>query len=120
MSGFFPDAGKRDHRVTIQAKDPDAVDAAGAPVETWDDLYTGYFEKVVVGGRERFASNQMTSPYDTRWRGNYRADMDRDLVNVPKERRLVYKSRVYDIVDAQVIGRNLGIELLTLAGGTYS
>lgn len=118
---MFPDAGKRDRFLTVQQRPTtDAVDAAGAPSETWTTLYQGYFERMPIGGRERFDANQLTAPYDTRWRGHYRADMDRDLVDVPKLRRLVYKSRVYDIVDAQTIGRNEGIELLTLAGGTYS
>lgn len=118
---MFPHAGKRSVYVTIQQRSAtDAVDSAGAPTETWTTLYQGWFEKVVIGGRERFSSNQMTAPYDTRWKGNYRADMDRDLVDVPKLRRLVYKSRIYDIVDAQVIERNQGIDLLTLAGGTYT
>lgn len=118
---MFPDAGKRDRKVTIQQRSTtDAVDSSGAPTETWTTLYEGYFEKAVIGGRERFTSSQLTAPYDTRWRGHYRKDMDRDLVDVPKLRRLLYKSRVYDIVDAQVIGRNEGIELLTLSGGTVA
>jgi len=113
------DAGKRDRYVTVQQRPTtDAVDGSGAPTETWTTLYGGYFERRPIGGRERFDAHQKSAPYDTRWIGHYRADMDRDLVNVPKLRRLVYKSRVYDIVDAQTTGRNDGIELLTLSGGT--
>jgi hypothetical protein len=41
--------------------------------------------------------------------------MDPDLLDVPKRRRLVYKGRTYDIVAAGQIGRNEGVELLTLA-----
>lgn len=118
---MYPQCGKRDRRVTIQQRPAaDAVDAAGAPLETWTTLVEMAAEKMVIGGRERFLADQKSAPYDTRWRLNYRADLDRDLVDVPKLRRLVYKSRVYDIVDAQVIGRNEGIELLTLSGGTYT
>lgn len=117
---FFPDAGQRDRYVTIQQRSSaDAVDASYAPTETWTTLYSGYFSKNDIGGREKFMAHQMTAPYDTRWRGNYRPDMDRELVpDLPKLRRLVYQNRYYDIVDAQIIGRRQGIELLTMAGGT--
>lgn len=118
---MYPERGKADRRVTIQQRAAaDAVDASGAPVESWSRLVEMFAEKIVIGGRERYTANQLTAPYDTRWRLNYRADLDRDLVDVPRLRRLIYQSRVYDIVDAQVIGRNEGIELLTLAGGTYA
>jgi hypothetical protein len=45
----------------------------------------------------------------------YRADMDPDLVDVPKARRLVFGGRVHDIAAAQHLGRREGIELSTKA-----
>ena len=45
----------------------------------------------------------------------YRADMDPDLIDVPKVRRLLYKGRVYDIVAATLLSRQEGVEVETLA-----
>lgn len=113
------DPGKRDRLVTIQEM-TSSIDAdSGEPVEAWDTLATVFMEKVEMRGNERFQSQQMTAPYDTRWRLPYRTDMDPETLDVPKDRRLVYKNRVYDIISAQMIGRRDGIELMTLSGGTY-
>jgi SPP1 family predicted phage head-tail adaptor len=94
------------------------------PVETWTPL-TGaaaggvaggmFASKIDIRGAERFQADQLSARYDIRWEINYRSDMDPDAVNVPKTRRLVYKGRIYDIVTASMIGRNEGVELMTLA-----
>jgi SPP1 family predicted phage head-tail adaptor len=120
---MFPDAGKRDRRITIQQRTTtDQADSSGTPNEvgTWTTLVQAYAEKMAIGGRERFDAEQRSAPYDTRWRIGYRADMDPELVDVAKVRRLTYKSRIYDIVDAQLIDRRHGVDLLTLAGGTIA
>lgn len=119
----FPAAGARDRRVTIQQRPAaDAADSSGTPTEVgeWSTLAHVWAEKDEVGGRERFTAQQMTAPYDVRWKIGYRADMDPETVDVAKVRRVLYKSRVYDIVEAQMIGRREGVELLTLTGGTVS
>jgi hypothetical protein len=111
-------SGQRDRLVTIQQRsatdtpDPDS----GEPVETWTTLVENMpAEKVSVTGDERFQADQVRAHYDTVWRMNYRADMDPELVDVPKLRRLIVQSRPHDIVVAVEIGRRAGIELMTLA-----
>lgn len=90
------------------------------PVETWTDLVADIWAfKEDVRGSERFvfAADQHTAPYDTRWELPYSTNWDPHLVNVPKNRRLVYEGRVHDIVAAAEIGRRRAVELLTVAGG---
>lgn len=111
----FPmEPGERDKQVTIQQL-TESAGSSSFPVESWTSLCTMFMSKEDIGGRERFTASQLSTPYETRWEGNYRADMDPDLLDVPKLRRVVYKDRVHDIVSASIIGRNEGIELLTLA-----
>lgn len=116
MARAFPiDPGERDRLVTIQQRnDVDAVDDAGAPLETWTPLAQAYAAKLDMRGQERLAASQMAAQYDTRWLIGYRADMDPELVDVPKLRRVVYKGRAHDITEALMIGRRDGIELMTI------
>lgn len=112
-----PDAGERDRAVTIQQLSS-STGTSKFPVETWTTLATPYWcTKQDVGGRERMAADQRSAPYTTRFEGGYRADVDPDLVDVRKTRRLLYQGRIYDIVDASMIGRKEGVEFLTLAKG---
>jgi hypothetical protein len=46
---------------------------------------------------------------------HYRADMDPELIDVPKKRRLKFQGRVHNIVHAEHVGRKDGIELTTSA-----
>jgi hypothetical protein len=109
--------GDRDQIVVIQQCAADeSASTSGYPVETWSTLVAAMpASKLDLGGRERFTGQQLAAAYDTRWQINYRLDMDPDLVDVPKRRRLVHRGRVHDIVAAAQIGRRDGIELLTLA-----
>lgn len=111
------DPGERDRLVTVQQRGVDDADDVGEPVETWTTLVSAYMKRIDASGRERFQASQVSAPYDTRWEMSYRADMDPDLVDVPKLRRLSYKGRYYDIVHAALINRQDGIELSTLASG---
>ncbi len=111
-------AGRRDRLVTIEQRSAaDAVDAdSGEPIETWTTLVSDMpASKTDMSGWERFRSDQQSARLDQRWEINYRADMDPELIDVPKVRRLVYQDRTIEIVMASVIGRRRGIELLTLA-----
>jgi hypothetical protein len=65
---------------------------------------------------ERFTADQNKGAADTQWEMGYRPDMDPELVDVVKKRRLLYQGRVYDITSADLIGRFEGIELVTLSG----
>lgn len=109
--------GERDWTITIQQRQAsdDAVDDSGTPEETWTTLVTMPAAKYDVSGQEKFAAQQLSASYDTRWEINYRADMDPELVKVAKYRRILHRSRVHDIVDASMIGRREGIKLMTLA-----
>lgn len=108
------DAGARDKRITIQQLTESTADS-GFPVEAWTPLVDMDASKVEVTGWERFTSNQMSAPYEARWGIDYRPDMDPDLLDVPKTRRVVYQGRAHDIVAAENVGREVGIELMTLA-----
>lgn len=109
------EAGKRDRLITIQQA-TEAEHDSGMPGENWTTLVAGMpASKEDVSGRERFVSAQESARFDTRWVINYRADMDPDLVDVPKTRRVVYSGRAHDITSATQLGRKDGIELMTLA-----
>lgn len=117
-SGDDLEAGDRDRSITLQKRPvTDAVGDDGFPVETWTTLVAEMpASKQDLGGQEQFRSAQESAAFDTRWVINYRADMDPELLDVPKLRRVVYQRRVFDIVAADHLGRRAGIELLTLAG----
>ena len=111
-------AGRRDRLVRIEQRSAaDAVDGEGAPVDAeWTTLVEHMpVAQSVPQGSERLQQVQLSARYDARWEINYRSDMDPDLVNVPKLRRLVFLGRVHDITAAAVIGRRAGIELFTVA-----
>ncbi len=110
------DSGLRDRLVTIQTL-TDGVGSSSFPTESWATLRTEWAEKVDVRGRERLMNGQNASSFDTRWTLGYSAEMDPELVDVTKARRLVWQGRAYDIVSAAMIGRREGIELMTLAAG---
>lgn len=114
-------AGARDRLVTIQTLTA-SKGASNYPVESWEALADVWMHKSDISARERFSftSNQTSAPYDTRWTMTWMDAMDPELVDVRKERRLVVKGRVHDIVGAMEIGRKAGIELQTLAGGLVS
>lgn len=106
-------AGTLDREVTIEQL---AVADSGYPVETWTELEAGvWMSKQDLRGNERFAAAQLSAGFDTKWTLQWRDDMDPDYVNVPKTRRLVYRGRTYDIVQAVELGRREGIALMTLA-----
>lgn len=117
MSTVDAIAGKRDRLVTIQQL-TESKGASNYPIETWTTLVEDvWFYKEDASGRERFAENQVSAPFDTIWSGPWMDAMDPELVDVPKRRRLVVKGRVHDIVRAKELGRRGGIELTTLSGG---
>lgn len=112
MAGL--NAGALDREVTIEQQ---SEAASGYPSETWTTLEAGvWMSKQDTRGGERFRAAQLSAPYDTVWQLHWRDDMDPDLLDVPKTRRLVYRGRVYDIVRATELGRREGIALETVAG----
>jgi len=114
LGGAIPmDPGARDRSVTIQQL-AESVGGSNYPVGTWSTLTTAWMRKRDLKGWERFKAAQVSAPAETLWEMGYRPDMDPDLVDVPKTRRLVYEGRIYDITAASQIGRREGVELMTL------
>lgn len=113
-------AGARDRWITIQEL-TQTTGTSGFPIESWDTLKQVWaHKKEATGSRfmnQRFVAHQLSEPFDTEWEIPYSADMDPELVNVRKERRLLVRGRAHDIVWAGEIGRRRGIQLRTLAGG---
>lgn len=108
--------GERDRAVTIQQL-TESTATSGFPKEGWTTLATPiWMRKMDRKGDERFRADQNAAAYETQWEMGYRSDMDPELVDVAKKRRLLYQGRVHDIVMGSVIGRREGIELLTIAG----
>jgi head-tail adaptor len=114
------DTGQRDKLVTIQQL-TEGRGTSGFPTDTWTTLAAGVFmAREDVGGdvasrRERFVANQEMAVSDTRWTMLFRADMDPELLDIPKVRRLLYRGRTYNITAARPIGQRDSIELLTQA-----
>lgn len=116
LGGAVPmEPGERDRAVTILQLS-DSVGSSKFPVETWTVLETAvWMRKLDVKGMERFVAAQVSAPFDSQWEMGYRSDMDPELYDVPKTRRLLYQGRLFEVVAASQIGRREGIELMTLA-----
>lgn len=109
-------AGLLDREVTIQQL---SVAGSGYPTETWTELDSGVWmskEDMRTSGfyAERVAAAQIAARYDTKWQLQWRDDMDPDVIDVPAKRRLLYRGRAYDIVQAAELGRQEGIVLYTI------
>lgn len=112
MAGL--NAGTLDREVTIEQLQTEG--APGYPVESWVTLEAGvWMSKQDIRGNERFRASQLSANFDTRWQLQWRDDMDPNVIDVPKTRRLVFAGRTYDITAAMEIGRQEGVELLTIA-----
>lgn len=106
--------GALDREVTIQQLSSES--SGGYPTESWTTLESGvWMSRKDMRGSERFMASQLSAAFDTRWELHWREDMDPDVVDVPKKRRLLYRGRVYDITAAVELGRQEGIALYTLA-----
>lgn len=107
--------GERDKAVTIRQLTETTVN--GLVKENWTTLAAlVWMRKMGLKGSERFAADQNVGSVDTQWEMPYRGDMDPDLIDVAKQRRLLYAGRTYEITSADVVGRREGIELITRAG----
>lgn len=112
--------GQYDRSVTIEQRIGDGRASSGYPAGEWTTLGTEFMARQDFGGqassrRERFVANQDMAIAESRWEVRYRADMDPELIDVPKLRRLVHSGRTYNITSARVLGWKAGIELLTQA-----
>lgn len=110
--------GDRDRYVRIERLVEPAPPSEDFPVDDWETLDSVWMTKQELTAfqrRERFAEGQLTAPFDSIWQMPYREDMDPELVDVAKKRRLVYQGRTYDITFARQIERREGVEMTTLA-----
>lgn len=104
-------SGRRNKLVTIEQLTESAPN--GFPVETWSTLTTAWMARRDDLGSERFTASQEAASTETYWHMSYLDDMDPELVDVPKRRRLSYQGRFFDIISASIIENRQGIELLT-------
>lgn len=113
------DAGQRDRKITIEQRPAaDTLDTEGAPIDgPWTTLVDCMpAAKHDMHGEERMrGDDRIASKFDTRWVINYRLDMDPELLDVPKLRRVKVGDRYHQIVAAAEIGRRQGIEIMTVA-----
>lgn len=108
-------AGQRTCRVLIEQL-TETTGTTRFPKETWSTLVDGeYMSRLDLRADERYAGAQESAFKETQWHLAYRSDMDPDLVDVPKTRRISYLGRTYNIRSASLIGNKQGVELITLS-----
>lgn len=107
-------AGDLDREVTIQQL-TDSSGSSRFPVETWTRLDDVFMARRDTRGYEMLRAGTLSGANQTVWTLQYREDMDPELLDVVKTRRLVANGRGYDITAASVLGRGDGIELVTIA-----
>lgn len=114
--GLPLDPGALDRRVTIQYRS-DGDSDSGFPTEDWTTTtaQTVSMGAVPLTGVERVAANQVSAKATMRWVMHYRADMDPYLVDVAKDRRLVYEGRIYNVTGAEMLGMKAALALTTVA-----
>lgn len=113
--GHVPmDPGERNKLVLVEQL-TETKGPSGFPIETWTPLTTIYAAKFDEKAGEEFKGGQISASQIIRWELPYRPDLDPDLLDVPKKRRLQYQGRQYDIQEASQIGRRDGVEVTTLA-----
>jgi head-tail adaptor len=100
-------AGQRDIQITIERVVQGTGDS-GFPQERPGAAMQAWAKREYVTLTERNQAGQLTASSVIRWEIPYMADMDPDLVPVPKERWIVYQNRRYDIQAAEVLPRNHG------------
>lgn len=119
LGGATPmEPGERDRAVTIEQLNEGIATTSRMPTEGWTTLVTPvWMRRLDLRQNERFNGEQQSAPAETQWEMGYRADMDPELVDVVKRRRLRYQGQIYEITSGSHIGRREGIELLTLING---
>lgn len=114
-------AGRRDRSITLQKRPAENTNDAssGEPIDgPWTTLCCAMASRESLSGAERFQRDQVVARMDDEWVINYRADMDPELVDVPKCRRIKYQGRLFEIVASNVIRRGRWICLYTLSSSS--
>ncbi len=109
--------GRQDKLVTIQQYTTNTRQDSGFPSEPWTNLGQAWMSKRDSSGNERLRMGELQAAFDTEWTLSYRTDMDPEAIDVPKNRRLVYGGRTFDITRAVLKDRveRLRIVLETVA-----
>ena len=107
--------GQMDRLVRIQQATETRDATTKAPTTTWTTLGDAFMAARPARGRERFTAEQLSASGDTVWTTHYREDLDPEIVDVPKSRRLRYRGRTYEITSAMHLGMREGVELVTIA-----
>lgn len=92
MASSSPKVGDFDRRVTIQARS-ESRSASGAVLATWVDVATVWAAIEQLRGRELIAAQAEGSEISGKIRMHYRS-------GVTSKHRIVYGSRIFDIVAA--------------------
>lgn len=109
-------SGQRDKLVQIESGTAQ-TSATGFPlVSGWASLGRPvYMSRRDISADERFVASQDTAWGRVGWQMPYQANMDPELVDVTRLRRLNFKGRIFNIEAAFLMERRIGIELITLA-----
>lgn len=108
-------AGQRDKLVQIESA-TEVVRPSGQPGQNWASLGQPiYMSRRDIGADERFAESQQSAWGRVSWQMPYQANMDPEVVNVTKSRRLSFGGKTFNIEAAFLLDQRLGIELVTLA-----
>jgi head-tail adaptor len=87
---------------------------SGFPIETWEARPPPMWCSRTAGpSTEIMAAGQLVARVIVEWRVAYRPDLDPALVDVPKDRRLIFAGRVFDVLEAETVGRRVQIRLVT-------
>lgn len=111
--------GELIRRVTFQSL-TSVKGTTGFGTEVWVNFVTVAASKKDLRGEERLQAAQLSSPFDTMWQTWYRKDLDPDVLDVTRVRRIIYQGRIYDITRAmpiEIFNMRQGLEFETLAGG---
>jgi hypothetical protein len=114
-------AGERDFNISIE-KLRDDLPASNFPVETWRQLFQTWAKREFVSMDEDTKLDQLSAHTVQMWSMPYCSDLDPDVHDVPKTRRIVHMDRIYDITKAEVMprcdGREIVLTTLSKAGGS--
>ena len=104
-------AGKRDKLITIKRL-VEGLSDSNYPTERFGQPSQAWASREYVTLDEQFRNNQTKASAMERWEIPYSADMDPDLVDVPKKRQIVFKDRVRNIIAAEMLPRESGMAIV--------
>lgn len=97
-------SGKLDRKITVQTRTV-ARGNSGGEVVSWSNAYTLFAERETTAATERFAASQSFADVDTLFRIRWNSTTKQ--IN-PKQHRITYRNRWYEVLAVVEIGRNEG------------